>query len=359
MTTHFNIGGITNYILSLSRALGAKNVHTIVSTSGGDMEKELSLSGIPHRKLDMDTKFEFGPKVLKSAFRIAHIIRSERIDIVHAHTRVSQVACRLASSMTGVPYVTTCHGYFRKRMRGVFDTWGSKVIAISEAVKSHLRSDLGVDIGRIEVIYNGVDTARFLKRYPEDAVRDLKKALDLGRGPVIGTIGRLSSVKGQKFLIGAMPRIISDMPEARAIIVGDGPEAEDLKNLARSLHVDRYIRFVPGDSDTPKFLALMDVFVFPSVNEGLGLSLLEAMAYGLPCVASEVGGIIDIIKSASCGMLVPIGDKEAIAGAALKLLNDPALRLAMGKNGRSVVMEKFSLDNMADRILRLYKDILK
>ena len=134
LTTDMDIGGITNYIFELSRALKNKGVDTIVASSGGDIEGSLENEGIPHERIDIKTKFEFSPKVFRAAFAVKNIIRKEGIDIIHAHSRVSQVVGALASCMTGVPMVTTCHGYFKKRLRAIVDTWGDKVIAISAAV---------------------------------------------------------------------------------------------------------------------------------------------------------------------------------------------------------------------------------
>jgi len=358
VTTHLNIGGISNYIVFLSKALKDKGAVTVVASSGGNMEKELAALGIPHKKLDIDTKFEFGPKVFKSAFTLARIIREEKIDIIHAHSRVSQAACCFASLATGVPYVTTCHGFFKKRARGIFDTWGVKVIAISDAVKAHLEKDLGVKTDRIELIYNGVDIDRFLKKYSDGEVRDIRKSLKLKDGPVIGTIGRLSSVKGQKFLIHAMAEVVSKRPDAQAVIMGDGDEEAGLKNLTKSLGLQDSVRFVSSEPDTHKFLSVMDVFVFPSVKEGLGLALLEAMAAARPCVASDVGGIRDVIEEGRNGMLVRVGDVQAMGSAIMKLLADAGMRKVLGENGRALVSLRFSLDAMGDKVIQLYRKVV-
>lgn len=359
ISTHLNIGGIGNYILSLSSALKSKGAYVIVASSGGNLETELSKYGIGHEHLDIKTKFELSPKVFKSAFALAGIIKREKIDIIHAHSRVSQAVSFFASRMTGTPFITTCHGYFKKRGRGIFDTWGEKVVAISDAVRTHLIEDLGVKSGRIELIYSGVDVDRFSKRYSDIEIREMKKGLGLKNGPIIGTIGRLSSVKGQKFLIEAMRDIISKIQDAQCLIVGSGDEESDLKELAASLNIEDRVYFVPSDPDTGKFLQIMDVFVFPSIKEGLGIALLEAMAAGLPCVASRVGGISDIITNESDGMLVEACDARAITGAVLLLLKDPVFRNQMGNRAGALVAEKFSLSSMADKTMILYRKILE
>jgi len=330
----------------------------VVATSGGDLEGILAGSAIPHRRLDMRTKFEFGPRAIKSAFAIAGIVRGEGIDIIHAHSRVSQVACAIASRMTGVPYVTTCHGYFKKRSRGIFDTWGARVIAISDAVRTHLEEDLGVDRSRIALVYSGVDTKRFVKEYSVGEALSIKKELGFKDTPIVGTIGRLSSVKGQEYLIRALKKVISKKPDVQGLVVGSGEEEVTLKNLARSLGIEGAVRFVPSCPDTHRFLSIMDVFVFPSVKEGLGIALLEALASGRACVASRIGGIADIIKDGYNGILVDVGDSASIADAVVRLLDDELLRKNMGERGRSIVMERFTLDLMAENIIQLYKEVI-
>ena len=358
VTTHVNIGGIANYILTLSGSLRSKGADVIVASSGGNLEEEFLSRGIPHRYLNIKTKFEFGPKAIFSAFKLARIIRDENVDIVHAHTRVSQVAASLASRMTGVPYVTTCHGYFKVRSRKVLDTWGVKVIAISDAVQDHLKRDLGVPQERISLIYSGVETGKFAKVYTEGMKKDIRKELDLKDGPIIGTIGRLSQVKGQRYLVQAMSDIIGRKKDAQCFIVGDGDEKFALENLVRALNLKDSVHFVSSNVDTAKFLSIMDIFVFPSVKEGLGIALLEAMAAGKACIASNIGGISDIIKDTSCGILVPVGDINSIGNAVVMLLDNGSLRQKMGENARKQACEKFSLDVMGDKVIQLFKEVL-
>ena len=359
VSTHLDIGGIGNYIVSLSKALRNMGQGVIVASSGGELEEELRDSGIEHRKINIKTKFEYGPKVLISAFNLCRIIKDEKVDIIHAHTRVSQVAARLASGITGVPYVTTCHGFFKTRSRKIFDTWGVKVIAISNAVKAHLKDDLGVDEDRIALIYSGVDIGRFSERYSNDRIESVKRSLGLGAGPVVGSIGRLSPVKGQKFLIEAVPAVLSEAKDTEFVIVGSGPDEATLKNLARSLGVERSVLFLRSAPDTHKFLSIMDVFVLPSVKEGLGIALLEALVSGKACVASKVGGISDVIDDGVNGLLIEACKPETIAAAVLRLIKDPALRDKLGQKGNILAKEKFSLDMMAGNVNGLYRNILE
>ncbi|MFH1189437.1 MAG: glycosyltransferase family 4 protein [Candidatus Omnitrophota bacterium] len=357
VTTHFNTGGISKYILTLSAALQEKGVETMVASSGGDLEESPGKCRIAHRFLNLRTKFEFAPKVLIAGLKLARIVREEKIDVLHAHTRVSQVAARIASALTGVPYVTTCHGFFKKRARGIFDTWGVKVIAISGAVERHLIDDLGVDGSRIALIYSGIDQTAFVRRYSSDEIAAMKKGAGLCPGPVIGTIGRLSPVKGQRFLVAAMKEIIEAAPDAQCMIIGDGPEGPALKALAGSLGVSGSIRFAESCADTNRYLAMMDLFVFPSVKEGLGIALLEALASGRACVASRIGGIEDIITDGLNGLLVDVGDPSGIARAAIRLIGDGPLRKRLGGHGAALVRDRFASEKMADKVFGLYKEI--
>lgn len=358
LNTHMNIGGIANYIFELSRALKSKGIYTIVASAGGDMEPRLAQAGIQHKKLDIKTKFEFSPKVFIAAFEVKRIIKEHGIELIHAHTRVSQVTGLLASFLTGVPMVTTCHGYFKKRLRSVIDTWGKKVIAISAAVYEHLKEDLGVKDERIELVYSGIDVYKFSKDFTASEISAIKAKMELGGRIVAGTIGRLSSIKGHKFFIQAMAEVISLRPEAGALVVGSGPEGPSIKSLAMALGIDNRISFVDSVHDTRDALAAMDIFVFPSIKEGLGIALLEALAAGKPCVASKTGGIEDIIKDGDNGILVEVGDAKTMAKAIEKLLADDELRIRMGQSGRKLVSARFTLERMADDIIRVYKSVV-
>ena len=360
VNTHMNIGGIGQYILSLSSAMKSRGVDCVVASSGGNLEAELKKIGVKHRYVGIKTKFEFSPKVFMASSNLANIIREEKVDIVHAHTRVSQVASILASHSAGVHYISTCHGFFKPRLfRKLFDTWGEKVIAISEPVRAHLEMDFAVNPVRIELIHNGVDMSRFSKKYSVDEITGIKSLVGLKKGPVIGTMGRLSSVKGQRFLIEAMKYVISKEPSAQCLIIGDGPEESMLRIFAKDIGVESHVKFAGSIyKDVASYLACMDIFVLPSIKEGLGIALLEAMTVPLPCIASDIGGISDLIKNEENGMLVPVANSRAIGDAILRLLNNRVFSLELAGKAKEYVREKFSLDLMAEKTDKLYKEII-
>lgn len=358
VTTHMNMGGIANYILSLATAIKRKGVDSVVASSGGDMEGELSRCGIAHIPLEIRTKFEFSPKVIRAVFRIAEIIDREGIKIVHAHTRVSQVAGWFASRIAKVPYVTTCHGFFKRRIgRRLFDFWGEKVVAISGPVRMSLVKDFGVKPERVELIHSGVDIDKFSKEYSAQEVSDIRKKLGLDAAHIIGTMGRLSPVKGHMFFIDALKRVLAKGYNVKGVIIGSGPEEDRLKELARKYGIEDSVCFIESVTDTRIYLAAMDIFVFPSIKEGLGLSLLEAMASGKPCLASDIGGISDIITNGENGLLFKVGDVKALGDSLTRLLDDEGLRRRLGYSAKALVGKRFSLDMMADKMVELYNAV--
>ncbi|MBU4376335.1 MAG: lipopolysaccharide heptosyltransferase II [Candidatus Omnitrophica bacterium] len=360
LTTHINIGGIGVYVANLAKAMKARNHVIFVASSGGDLEGELSKSGINHFHLDIKTKSELSPKIIKTFFAVKDIVKRENIELIHAHTRVTAVVAALTSRATGVPYITTCHGYFKTRLgRILYGAWGVKVIAISEAVKQHLMDDFKLPEDRVELIYTGIDTEYFRRDIADaDKIKEKKELGFQAQGPVIGTIGRLSPVKGQEVLLKAASRVSDSVPSLKVLMVGDGPDEKRLRKIADTLGIGDNVVFSKSAKDTKKPLSVMDIFILPSVKEGLGLSLLEAMASAKPCIASRVGGIENVIKDKKNGILFNVGDAEDLARKIVDLLNDKKTMSALGEKAREEVLRDFTLDKMADKVENLYKKVI-
>lgn len=359
LANHVNHGGIAAYLLGLCRALnGKKGLEMFVASRGGDLEEEFLKAGARHIRIPLSTKCEVSPKVLVSHFLLKNFLRRENIDVMHANTRVTQVLAATLSCSSGKPYLSTCHGYFKRRLsRRIFPCWGEKVVAVSDQVREHLLKDFGVAAGRVELIYNGIDGRRFSpKTKDEREFEKTKIGLDQ-RAKVIGHIGRLSSVKGQGFLIEAVGRLRSQGRDIRCLIIGDGPEEKNLRRLISERRLEGVVFLCSSVSRTDLALSVMDVFVMPSLQEGLGLSILEAQAQGVPVVATRVGGILTIIDDRATGMLVPPADPAALSGAIAELLDNPALRDGIVGKAKRQVAEKFSLEAMAQKTLELYEKL--
>jgi len=265
----------------------------------------------------------------------------------------------LVSLLTRRPMVTTCHGYFKRRLgRVLMPCWGRRVIAISDQVRDHLAYDFDVPTDRIDLVYNGIDPQRFVPHGAAEVAAQ-KQAWGVETDKkVIGHIGRLSSVKGQKYMLLAAGILRGRHPELRWVIVGDGKEGVHLRKLIAEKKLGDIVRLCPSAGNTSLALAAMDVFVMSSLQEGLGISILEAQAQGVPVVASRVGGITTVIEDGITGLLVSPGDPPAIAAAVEKLLEDRPLAEAIASGAKKRVAEAFTLDSMTQKTQAVYQSVL-
>lgn len=362
LTTHFNCGGITSYTLSLARVLKERGINVYVASSSGEMVVMLNQLGIEHVYVDIKTKSELSFKILPAALKILNIINVKNIDIIHAQTRVAQVVACFVSRLSRAKMVTTCHGFFKvKKSRLLFPCWGERVFAISDAVREHLVNDFKIKKEQVCLVYNGVDIEKFSAPYSRDEVRQKKE--EWGINPdaryIVGIIARLSIVKGHKYLLEAAAIILSKMKRVYFLVIGDGEEKYNLINQAKELGIEKNMIFLPTVLDTKEPLKLMDVFVLPSLQEGLGLSAIEAAASGLPVIASNVGGVYSIIKDEKTGFLIEPRNPKILAEKIILLLKNEELRTEFSKNARAFMKEKFSLQDMVDKVIAIYKELLK
>jgi glycosyltransferase involved in cell wall biosynthesis len=307
---------------------------------------------------NIQTKSELSFKIYSALGSVKKLILENQIDVIHAQTRVTQVMAYWLKKSTGCAFVTTGHGFFKPRLfRKIFPCWGDSVIAISPAVYQHLNHDLKVNSDRIALIENGIDLTRF-QEIDQKAKEDLRRRFGLKDEAAIGIIARLSDVKGIDILIKAMPKVISQMPKVRVLIMGQGKEEEALKKLTSSLKADGYVQFHPIVDNTAAALPVFDIFVMPSRQEGLGLSVMEAQACGLPVIASKVGGLPTLIKHELTGLLVEPENPDALAQAILRLLKDKALAQKLGTNGRDFIRKNYSAEGMVEKTMNLYTRLL-
>ena len=358
LTTHVNTGGITSYLLTLAEGLMSAGHRVYLASSGGNQIADFTAMGVEHFGVDIKTKSELNPKLYSAVGKIQRYMKKKNIQVIHANTRVTQVMAWLLHKMAGRPYLSTCHGFFKTRLaRRIFPCWGQAVIAISGPVKEHLEKDFKVDSKRIFLIPNGLDLSKFLPSR-EDYRREKRRMFGFEGYQTIGIIARLSDVKGHAVLIEAMGRIVRQKPNAKLLIVGEGKEEQDLKQLVNRLGLNDCVYFYPVMNKTMEFLEIFDVFVMPSLQEGLGLSVMEAQACGLPVVASEVGGLPSLISHGKTGLLVPSQNSAALAEAILELLNDRNKALALGKAAREFIELNFSSQAMVEKTAEIYEQLV-
>ncbi|MBI1870453.1 MAG: glycosyltransferase family 4 protein [Chlamydiae bacterium] len=356
VASHLDAGGITSYLLTLAKALKEKGVDPFIASGGGQFERSTDLA---HFNIGIHTKSELSLHVLKGAWRMKKIIQEEGIQLIHAQTRVAAVTSFIASHLCGIPFLTTAHGFYRPhRGRKIFPCWGDAVIAISSHVRDHLEKDFKVSHEKIHLIYNGTDLSKLNHLPLEEEKMEFRRQYHLDKDiPTIGIIARLSPVKGHRFLLEAL-HALSKVRKLQCLVVGDGPSRKEFLDDLTRFNLKNIVRWIPWTDHSWEVLSLLDVFVLPSLQEGLSLSILEAQAAGVPVVASNVGGISEVVVDGKTGILVPPQDSQALERTLNKMLEDPALARHMGSQGREHVSQKFNLDRMTDKVIALYEKVL-
>ena len=357
LTTHLNAGGITSYLYTLSKGLVARGDEVCILSSGGNNVGQFTSMGVQHFSFDIKTKSELSPKLYFSLKPIVNIIKKHGIDILHAQTRVTQVMGTLLQRKCSLPYVSTCHGFFKPKLsRKMFPCWGDKVIAISPAVKDHLIEDFSVCADEIALVKNGIELNNF-PLVKEQARAEGRKQKDITGSLVVGIIARLSDVKGHEVLIDAMAEVFREVPDATLIIVGEGKMEAALKERVASLGCEKQVRFFPTVNQTYEFLSLFDLFVMPSLQEGLGLSVMEAQAAGLPVIASKVGGLPSLIDDQKTGVLVEPQDRAGLTQAILELSSQKDKAKQMGLQARDFINQECSAGKMSEQTSEVYRAV--
>lgn len=358
IANHLNVGGISSYLLTLAGGLKQKGHQVYLASSGGELEDKFIQAGVTLVKVPLTTKNEISPKIIFSFWKLRKAARVFNIELIHSHSRTTQVLADLLGRVLVKPHIFSCHGFFKpKLLRRIFGCWGQKVIAISQQVKEHLIIDFKLDENKIRVINNGIDT----KDFGDFSIRDSLR-FQLGLLPddfLVGIIARLSDVKGHTYLIQALPEIIKKFSNTKLLIIGQGKTREALIKEVGRLGLKSNIIFIPEARNTQDWLAAMDIFVLPSLQEGLGLALMEAMAQGVAVVGSAVGGIKTLIQDNVNGLLVAPADVSALAQAIITLLSDSRLRRALGSRAREFISANFSKEEMVDKTEIVYQQALR
>ena len=289
----------------------------------------------------------------------AALVRNERVEVIHAHEFTANTYGSLMGQIMGVPVVATVHGknYFaeqvKRRVAYRYVSRVSRMVAVSEDLKQFIVQRVGVAEHRVNVVYNGVDVAGLPPVNQLSAIRaDLR--LD-GYDHVIGAVGSLYPVKGHIHLIKALPEILRACPKTLLLLVGQGELEQVLKAEVVKRNLDAHVRFLGFRSDVLALLWLFDVFVLPSLSEGLSMALLEAMAAGKPVVATKVGGNSELVIDGITGLLIDSESPEAISDKVIEVLRDKMQAAGMGDHGRRRVQEKFSFRAMVDSYQNFYE----
>jgi len=308
---------------------------------------------------------------IRAFIKLFVLFKKRKFDIIHTHTAkagfIGRIAARLAgaSAVIHTPHGHNFYGYFGRlkswfviileRMAALF---ADRIIALTNVEKKDMFWYNVCSVSKIWVVRSGIDLGKYNKN-----------GFDIGRKKaefnistddfLVGMMARLERVKGVAYFIEAVKYISDELPKAKFLIVGDGPLKQNLILLAKHLGMNDRIIFTGWREDIPEILSITDIVVLPSLNEALGMVLLEAGASGKPTVATAVGGIPEIIKNGETGLLVPPGDSQKMAKAIVFLLKNEKKRLQMGLAAKNRVSSDFSENRMASEIHDLYEDLVK
>lgn len=328
----------------------------------GPVAAELNQNGVkvksvPFRGLSLPYNLV---EVSRQFGRLVKFIRSEGPDIVHGLLFHAYTLGTFAAKVARVPIVIASRrslGHFKGSKphtviaERIANRMTDLIVANSEAVKKDVVHQENVEPSKVRVIYNGVDPA--LYDVPADPV--FKASLRIPeRAMVVGVIANLIHYKGHRFFLQACEEVKGRIPEARFLLIGDGPLRGELERLAKELHLEEEVLFLGTRRDIPQLLSLMDVAVLPSLEEGFPNAVLEAMAAARPVVASRVGGVPEAVIHGETGLLVPPEEPGALAEAILELLDHPNRAITMGQAARLRIEKEFTLGAFLRQTETLY-----
>jgi glycosyltransferase involved in cell wall biosynthesis len=330
-------------------------------TGGGDLIDRMSNAGARVFLLGKRRRGD-----ITAVTKLANLIRREHIDLLHVHNSAGMFWGTLAqiASGTGVPIVRTEHlPYFPDELPALyrwlyprFTRRSSKVICVSECVLRSFKEQFPALSGTFIEIANGIRLQDYEKLPPRAVCRAQFKLLTGVK--LIGTVGRMVPQKNHKLLIEALARIRQTVPEVHLAIIGEGEMRNVLAAYAADLGVSEYVSLVKETQKMDYFYGAIDIFCLSSDFEGMPLTLLEALASGVPVVSTEVGGIPEVIESGKTGYLVPKGSAEFLAKRILELLQDSSKAAELASNGRAMVHERFSAEKMIKATEAVYDEVL-
>lgn len=297
---------------------------------------------------------------LRAIREIREYIRTDQVDLIHTHGYKADLYGYLAARREAKPIVATCHnwvggtaalGIYNRLDRMALRKFNG-VAAVSDAVAGQLREARIAD-SKIHTIANGIDIDKFCGAEPAwfGSSPDAK-------GKTIGIVARLDLQKGFEYLLQAVAGLTNSHPDLRLVIVGEGPDQGAIQSMADRLNLIPRIVFAGQRGDMANVYAGLDVFVLPSLNEGLPMTVLEAMAASRPVIASKVGAIPTVVRDGETGLLVDAKDVAGLRAALDRLLSDPALSSRLAAQGHAWVRRHFTSDAMAENYLRMYESVL-
>ena len=302
-----------------------------------------------------------GIRYISAMVRFGKLLAAIQPDIVHTHNFLSHVHTAPPARLAGVKIVHTKHGRavtsFNRApaLRRWLYNLADRIVVVSRETGEAFVSKSGVKCSKIEVVHNGIDADEFSRIDRERARKTL--GID-GDRVVFGSISRLDRVKDHRTMLEAFKQVVEARHDSLFLIVGDGPERQSIEGLINELSLGANVRLEGFTDRVALCLAAMDVFVQPSLEEGLSMTILEAMAAGKPVIATPVGGTPEAISDGESGMLVPVGDVDRLASAMLAYFTERARYEEIGRRARERVESEFSVKRMVSDYEKLYRQVI-
>ncbi|VAV85703.1 hypothetical protein MNBD_DELTA01-1784 [hydrothermal vent metagenome] len=358
-------GGVENHVLLLLKYLDRKRFKPVVvcpPVLADILRVELQAMKVDIFELEVKSPFD-----IRDMLRFISFLRREKVDIVHAHLFNASRASHFLAKLAGVRITIETNHVREAWRKGTLKTWYAIdrlfsrftdcIIAVSKANADYLLEVKGIEPGKVKVVQNGIDTRAFDAQ--SRPATSIKAALGIpDDAPLIAVIARLEPQKGHIYLLEAIPEIIRKYPDVVFLLAGDGVLASELKAQAARLKIDRNVIFAGFRSDAELLLRSSDIFLLPSLWEGLPLVVIEASAAGIPVIATAVDGTPEVVRDGETGLLIEPRNPVVITESVLRLLDNPEEAKKMGQRGANYVRAHFDISQQVKGTEAIYMELI-
>jgi D-inositol-3-phosphate glycosyltransferase len=355
-----SLGGLELSTIRLAQAIKKKGVSTVVIIPNSSPLEQRAKEANLH-VVTITPRWKYGD--LSAALHLARVLRDQQVDVVllmqSSDIHIAAIASTITPQVKLVYYQQMNSRYSK---RDFIHSWVySKLslwISLTQSMKKDVLSYTRVSCEKVTVVPLGTDLQKF---NPSHYTKHEARAF-FGlphKGYTVGVLGRLDNLKGQHILLRAVPEVLKQHPNVMFLIAGDETAGQHgykdyLLKLCRDLDIERYVKYLPFTADVPHLMAALDVFVLPSFSETFGLVVVEAMAMQRPIIATNAGGLPEIITNGITGLLIKPRDANSVAWAIHRVLSDSALRLSLGHLAREEALKRYDFDSCVDSLLRSF-----
>jgi glycosyltransferase involved in cell wall biosynthesis len=352
-------GGAENILVQIASALEREFEPVGVVLENGWTSNALGELGIPVVHMPLERSFD-----ISWAMKLSRYIRANNISLIHSHEFTTNAYATVAAHLAGIPIVCTVHGknyypdrLYRRVACRLVSRFADAFVTVSNDLKAYLSSEIWIPGNRIQVIHNGIDTDTYSRdRYDQAAIR--KKLSIHESATVLIVVAALFEGKGHRDLVDAVCMLKDSYDDLCVLFVGEGPCEAKLKQQIAQSGLEKEIRLLGFRRDIAELLSVSDLFVLPSYSEGLPVSILEAMSCGVPVIATNVGGVSEIINDGGNALLVPPEQPELLAAKIRLIMQDREFAERLAGRARDDVVAGFSFNKMLDHYRMLYSKLI-